>query len=127
MPKNEKPSGWNSACAAISTCASALLFSTHAGVAGAAAVACGADDACANAAAGRVNARAMARTSGFMVQISWRNGATLRRASRAGNAPQVMRVRVSMGRGRARHDAGHVDTGRGLHAFEDRWQGHAWR
>src|SRR3546814_11502371 len=95
MPKNEKPSGWNFACAAISTCASALLFSTHAGVAGAAVAACGAG-ACADAATGRVNARAMARTSGFMVSVPWKADATLRRAPRAGNAPQGTRVRVSM-------------------------------
>src|SRR3546814_2131451 len=93
MPKNEKPSGWNFACAAISTCASALLFSTHAGVAGAAVAACGAG-ACADAATGRVNARAMARTSGFMVSVSWKADATLRRAQRAGNAPQVTRVQI---------------------------------
>src|SRR3546814_17405167 len=82
MPKNEKPSGWNFACAAISTCASALLFSTHAGVARAAVAACGAG-ACADAATGRVNARAMARTSGFMVSVSWKAGATLRSEARS--------------------------------------------
>src|SRR3546814_21013519 len=96
MPKNEKPSGWNFACAAISTCASALLFSTHAGVAGAAVTACGAG-ACADAATGRVNARALARTRGFMVLVAWQADATLRRAPRAGNAAPVTREHVRAG------------------------------
>src|SRR3546814_20063402 len=66
MPKNEKPSGWNFACAALRTCASALLFSPHAGVAGAAVAACGAG-ACADAATGRISGRGVARTRSVMV------------------------------------------------------------